>query len=47
MGGGGGFGGVKAPRPPTPPPLITATILGKYEYSDDKSMTEELLKSTE
>ena len=49
MGGGGdlGGGGVKAPRSSTPPPLITVTILGKYEYFDDKSMTEELLKSTE
>ena len=46
-GRGGGIWGVKAPRPPTTPPLITATILGKYEYSDEKSMTEELLKSTE
>ena len=46
-GGGGGGWGVKAPRPLTTPPLITATILGKYKYSDDNSKTEELLKSTE
>ena len=46
-GGGGGIWGVNGPRPPTTAPLITATILGKYEYSDDNSMTEELLKSTE
>ena len=45
-GGRGGFG-VEPPRPPKTAPLITATILGKYEYSDDNSMTEELLKSTE
>ena len=44
--GRGGFGGVKTPRPPSTVPLITATILGKYEYFDDNSMTEELLKST-
>ena len=41
--GGGGDLGVEAPRPPKTAPLITATILGKYEYSDDNSMTEELL----
>ena len=45
--GGGGDLGVEAPRPPKTAPLITATILGKYEYSDDNSITEELLKSTE
>ena len=45
--GGGGDLGVETPRPPKTAPLITATILGKYEYSDDNSMTEELLKSTE
>ena len=45
--GWGGWLDMVGGGPLTTAPLVAATISGKYEYFDDKSMTEELFKSSE